>query len=67
MGVWKYGSEAHFSYSTQLYFQLKELNINGSSLAHSHTCALQRECGQGWIRTTELRREQIYSLLSLAT
>jgi hypothetical protein len=24
-------------------------------------------CGQGWIRTTELRREQIYSLLSLAT
>ena len=24
-------------------------------------------CGQGWIRTTELRRGQIYSLLPLAT
>ena len=29
---------------------------------------LQRtNCGQGWIRTTELRRGQIYSLLPLAT
>ena len=25
------------------------------------------DCGQGWIRTSELRREQIYSLLPLAT
>jgi hypothetical protein len=28
---------------------------------------LQIICGQGWIRTTELRRGQIYSLLPLAT
>ena len=27
----------------------------------------ERTCGQGWIRTTELRRGQIYSLLPLAT
>ena len=26
-----------------------------------------KNCGQGWIRTTELRRGQIYSLLPLAT
>jgi hypothetical protein len=26
-----------------------------------------KTCGQGWIRTTELRRGQIYSLLPLAT
>ena len=29
--------------------------------------SLQMNCGQGWIRTTELRRGQIYSLLPLAT
>ena len=29
-------------------------------------CCVVR-CGQGWIRTTELRRGQIYSLLPLAT
>ncbi len=37
------------------------------SPSHFHTFRLQRDSGQGWIRTTELRREQIYSLLSLAT
>ena len=32
----------------------------------SNLCC-ERTCGQGWIRTTELRRGQIYSLLPLAT
>ena len=33
----------------------------------SHLRTKQWICGQGWIRTTELRRGQIYSLLPLAT
>jgi hypothetical protein len=44
----------------------KELkNKCGTSLSHLHIFTF--DCGQGWIRTTELRRGQIYSLLPLAT
>ena len=35
------------------------------TFSHSHIFTFHR--GQGWIRTTELRRGQIYSLLPLAT
>jgi hypothetical protein len=36
--------------------------------AHFEICELAHyKSGQGWIRTTELRRGQIYSLLPLAT
>jgi hypothetical protein len=38
------------------------------SIAKLMNCfIIKLNCGQGWIRTTELRRGQIYSLLPLAT
>ena len=53
--------------STQRTFSLQEVHFHISGLSYFQTSRLRQECGQGWIRTTELRREQIYSLLSLAT
>ena len=43
-------------------FNLKELQLSLFAFA-----MLGRTSGQGWIRTTELVRGQIYSLLPLAT
>ena len=66
MGVWKYGSEKYTLYLPQNdIFNSKIFSIFKT---HFHTFVLPYFIrGQGWIRTTELRREQIYSLLSLAT
>jgi hypothetical protein len=43
----------------------KQRTYSAYQSAHLHICKLF--CGQGWIRTTELVRGQIYSLLPLAT
>ena len=75
MKVWKYeGVDVKFCFTPCIatYFNSKNFLINSYTPKHpdSYTFNLRAERargGQGWIRTTELRREQIYSLLSLAT
>jgi hypothetical protein len=49
-----------FSHAKNLWSGIDIFNFSNSRI-------FKLFCGQGWIRTTELRREQIYSLLSLAT
>ncbi len=52
---------SNFKYLKELS-NFKRVNFQILKLTH-----FQIVCGQGWIRTTELRRGQIYSLLPLAT
>ena len=47
--------------------ELATYSLEGYRSTKWATSAYKKNCGQGWIRTTELRRGQIYSLLPLAT
>ena len=54
----------HFSPSLQIPIKLVPVIFIYSQLSVKN---FGKRCGQGWIRTTELVRGQIYSLLPLAT
>ena len=54
------------------YVYIKNLQTNKDSILESHyqsrfAFSFSNTCGQRWIRTTEVERQQIYSLPHLAT
>ena len=50
-----------------MLYQLSYFRIDSEESAARRAAGEASECGRGWIRTTEVERQQIYSLPHLAT